>query len=61
MRPELKIGLVGAGWAARQHCYSIKAIGGADVVAVFDVDPGSGDALAINMRADPVRVVSRVW
>ena len=57
MRPNLKIGLVGAGWAARQHCKSLKAIGGADVVAVFDVDPVSRDSLAAELQAVPVRTL----
>lgn len=55
MRLDLKVGLVGAGWAARQHCKSISFIGGADVVAVFDVDPGNRDSLAGDLHADPVQ------
>lgn len=57
MRPDLKVGLVGAGWAARQHCKSLKAIGGANVVAVFDVNPVSRDSLAAEMQAVPVRTL----
>ncbi|MEZ5778058.1 MAG: Gfo/Idh/MocA family oxidoreductase [Paracoccaceae bacterium] len=47
----MKIGLVGAGWAARQHSNSIATIGGAEIVAVFDVDQGNGNALANDIGA----------
>ena len=57
MLPNLKIGLVGAGWAARQHCKSLKTIGGADVVAVFDVDAVIRDSLAAELQAVPVRTL----
>lgn len=48
---DLKVGLVGAGWAARQHSESIVAIGGAKVVTVFDVDQQSRDSLARDLGA----------
>ena len=51
MATELKVGLVGAGWAARQHGASVQAIGGAEIVAVFDVDHESSDALARDLGA----------
>ena len=54
MLPNLKVGLVGAGWAARQHCDSISIIDGADVVAVFNICPGNRDALARDSHANLV-------
>lgn len=35
---ELLIGLIGAGWAGREHCRSIANIGGARVCALVDAD-----------------------
>lgn len=51
MTSDLKIGLIGAGWAAGQHAASITAIGGARVVAVFDTDVSARIALARMLNA----------
>lgn len=51
MNSDLKIGLIGAGWAAGQHAASIAAIGGARVVSVFDIDVQTRTALAQNLAA----------
>lgn len=51
MDSDLNIGLIGAGWAALQHCASISAIGGARVSAVFDKDAKAGTALADTLGA----------
>lgn len=53
MDSDLRIGLVGAGWAAGQHAASINAIGGARVVVVFDRDAAAGAALATALGATP--------
>ena len=46
MQRELLVGLVGAGWAAREHCISLARVGGARVAGVVDVAPESAERLA---------------
>ncbi len=46
MQPDLKIGLIGAGWAGAQHAASLSAIDGARVAVVFDIDAPAANALA---------------
>lgn len=57
MQSDLKIGLVGAGWAAREHAASISAIGGARVAAVFDVNMPLAQALAQRLETTAVESV----
>ena len=54
MTDDLDIGLIGAGWAARQHAASIAAIGGARIRAVFDLDAAASTALARTLDATVV-------
>lgn len=42
----LRIGFVGAGWAARQHAASLDGLGEAPPVLVTDLDPGRAEQLA---------------
>jgi len=60
MQPDLKIGLVGAGWAAGQHSASISSIGGARVVSVYDQDPSAGKALAETLGATVAKSLEAV-
>lgn len=43
---ELAVGVVGAGWAGREHCASLAQIGAARVVGVCDADPTAARTLA---------------
>ena len=52
MRSDLRIGLIGAGWAAVEHAASIAAICGARVTAVHDTDAGAASALAGRLVAE---------
>lgn len=45
MLPELNIGIVGAGWAAREHATSLAHLSGTRITAVFDTDSSAADAL----------------
>ena len=44
--PELRIGVVGAGWAAREHSSSVARLGGATIAGVFDIDAQAAEKLA---------------
>lgn len=46
MPAELAFGLLGAGWAGREHCASLERIGGARLVAVADPDAAAAAAVA---------------
>jgi myo-inositol 2-dehydrogenase / D-chiro-inositol 1-dehydrogenase len=47
----LRLGMIGAGWIAREHVASIAALDGADLVAVADLDEGRVSALAAEAGA----------
>jgi D-apiose dehydrogenase len=44
--PDLRGGLIGCGWFARNHLYAWREVRGAEIVAVCDVDPGRARAAA---------------
>jgi predicted dehydrogenase len=48
---ELRIGIVGAGWAGREHCTSVAQLGGARIAAVADVDAERAHALSALVAA----------
>lgn len=54
MTSDLKIGLIGAGWAAVQHAASITAIGGARVMSLFDTDVQTRTTLSQSLAATAV-------
>ena len=60
MLPNLKVDLVGARWASRQHCYLISIIGDADVVAVFDIGPSNRVSLVGDLYASPVQSLNEL-
>jgi myo-inositol 2-dehydrogenase / D-chiro-inositol 1-dehydrogenase len=47
----LSLGMIGAGWIAREHGASISALDGADLVAIADLDAGRAEALAADAGA----------
>ena len=47
----LRLGMIGAGWIAREHLASISALDGAELVAVADLDAGRARALAADAGA----------
>jgi myo-inositol 2-dehydrogenase / D-chiro-inositol 1-dehydrogenase len=47
----LRLGMIGAGWIAREHLASISALDGAELAAVADLDAGRADALAAEAGA----------
>lgn len=51
---------MGARWATHQQCDLISVIGGADVIAVFDIGPGNRDSLAGNLDASPVQSLNEL-
>ena len=46
MLPDIVVGVVGAGWAAREHCRSLEELGGTRIAGVFDVHTESAERLA---------------
>jgi myo-inositol 2-dehydrogenase/D-chiro-inositol 1-dehydrogenase len=42
---DLRVGLVGAGWIAREHVETLERLGGTQIVAVCDVDPDRAKAV----------------
>jgi UDP-N-acetyl-2-amino-2-deoxyglucuronate dehydrogenase len=42
---DLRVGLVGAGWIAREHVETLERLGGAQIVAICDVDPERAKAV----------------
>lgn len=46
MERKLRVGIVGAGWAAAAHCATLARLEDVDVVAVTDLDPNRADTLA---------------
>lgn len=57
---DLRIGVVGAGWAAEQHCASVSALPGATVIAVADTRSERARALALRMDARDYDGVDRM-
>lgn len=57
MPADLRLGVIGAGWAARAHCSSLSALAGVRVVGVFDVDVDGADRLAGELGVAPVPTV----
>ena len=55
---SLRVGFVGAGWAADQHAASLAALGEAPPVAVTDVDPARRDSFAGRWGARPAAEVT---
>lgn len=51
MPAELRVAVVGAGWAGVEHCGSIASLGAARVCAVVDLDAARGCALADELGA----------
>lgn len=54
----LRLGLIGAGKAARLHATAVAALDDARVVAVADLDPTRGESLARQLQARYVRDAS---
>ena len=60
MPADVVVGVVGAGWAAREHCESLARLGGTRVAGVYDVDPGAAQRLAADYGGRVVETVEDV-
>lgn len=49
----VRLGMIGAGWIAREHVASISALDGAELVAIADLDAGRAGELAAGAGARP--------
>lgn len=57
---DLRVGLVGAGWAAREHAESLAAIGGTSVTGIYDASPDTARDLAGGLDARVYESVDQV-
>lgn len=60
MPADVVVGVVGAGWAAREHCESLARLGGTGVAGVYDVDSGAAQRLAADYGGRVVATVEDV-
>lgn len=60
MPADLAFGVVGAGWAAREHCASLARLGGARIAGVTDVRPEAARRLAADVGATAVGTVDEL-
>lgn len=60
MPAELTVGVIGAGWASREHCTSLRRLGGTRIAAVFDVSTEAAQGLAHDVDAPAVKSVEDV-
>ncbi len=56
MGDRLRVGFIGCGLIGRSHARGVQAAGGADIVAVHDVDPARAATFATEHGTGPAAV-----